>query len=308
VGRVYVEYRDHRGWDRGLDTVSADLAREGVVVHTVENTAAGPRVWYRGSIPLGAVDTDLKVAERPLVITLDDFDKRTEHGSDWAEISYRQTATRAVTIKKFFNEEIVLGGQPIREDETPCGQIITWGNWAVVTSCHFLVSTTGFGGEAASLPVVTWTVAGTVLTGNGGLVDVPFGEVVFRMEYSIDPVSYELILSTAGGGERYNADIVATANLGGETASASAEFRSRGYYQGYTPEDETTLSQCLASIFDRANIPRQAPRFRIPVPEPGPEFEVERWRDRALGRVHDLRLDPRTTRAVELIILLQAPR
>jgi hypothetical protein len=64
VGRVYVEYRDRRGWDRGLDVFGADLAQVGVVVHSVEGTAAGPLVWYRGSIVAGAVDTDLAIAGR----------------------------------------------------------------------------------------------------------------------------------------------------------------------------------------------------------------------------------------------------
>jgi hypothetical protein len=307
VGRVYVEYRDHRGWDRGLDVFGGDLARAGVVVHSVENTAGGPRVWYRGSIVAGAVDTDLKVAGRRLHITLHDTESR-DNRPGWAEISYQETATRAVAIRKFNEEEIVLGGNPIREERTPCGQTITWGSWAVATSCQFEVSTTGFGGEQASQPVVSWTVAGNPLTGTTGLVDVPFGDVVFGAEYKIDPVSYELTLSTAGGGVRFNADVVATATLGAETATASSIFRSRGFYQGYTPEDETTLSICLATLFDRANVPRQAPRFRVPVPDPGPEFDAARWRDRALGRVRDLRLDPGTSQAVEQIVYLQVPR
>jgi hypothetical protein len=52
------------GWDRGLDVFGADLAQVGVVVHSVEGTAAGPLVWYRGSIVAGAVDTDLAIAGR----------------------------------------------------------------------------------------------------------------------------------------------------------------------------------------------------------------------------------------------------
>lgn len=124
VGRVYVEYRDNRDRDRGLDVFGADLARAGVVVHTVENTAAGRRVWYRGSIVPGAVDTDLNVAGRPLAITLEDFETR-DNQPGWAEISYQGAAVRAVTITES-KEEIVLGGNPIRDETTPCGQTITF--------------------------------------------------------------------------------------------------------------------------------------------------------------------------------------
>lgn len=204
-------------------------------------------------------------------------------------------------------DEIILGSVgATTQEQTPCGQTITRGVWALATSAQFRVSTSGFGGEAPSSPVVTWTVAGTVLTGDQGVVDVPFDDAEFEVEYTIDPVSFELTLSTGHGGERYNADVVATANLGTQMASASAVFQSRGFYEGYTPEDDTILSDCLASIFDRANIRHLAPRFRIPFPQP-PRFEVDLWRDRTLALLHDLRLDTTTTRAVESLVLLQAP-
>ena len=96
VGRVYVEYRDARGWDQGLHTSGADLARTGLVVHTLDDVAGvGARVWYRGSVPIGSDENDLQVPMRPLVITLEAFDDRD--GNRWADISYRTLAApRAV--------------------------------------------------------------------------------------------------------------------------------------------------------------------------------------------------------------------
>jgi hypothetical protein len=223
-----------------------------------------------------------------------------------AEVAYQGTAARVVTITES-RRRSSWEGSPIREETTPCGQTITFGSWAVLSSYQLEIRTTGFGGDAASRPVVTWTVGGTVLSGNEGAVDVPFGDVVFTMEYTIDPVSFELSL-TARGGERYDAEVGATVTLGAETGSATTVLRSRGFYEGYTPEDEAILGECLASIFDLANIPREAPRFRIPGPEPDPEFDVERWRAGVLERLGDLALDPSTTRAVEAIVRLQAPR
>ena len=301
VGRVYVEYRDHRGWDRGLDVFGDDLARAGVVVHTVEDTAAGARAWYRGSIVTGAVDTDLVVAGRPLVVTLEDFDDDER----WAEISYREAPTRAVTIRQFHLEDIILGGNPIREEQTPCGETITWGAWSTLTQCQYEVSTTGFGGEAPSTPAVTWTASGVPLTPPSGTAQVPFDDVTLPLEYTIDPVSFELSVAS-GGGLRFNAEIVATATLGAETASASTTFRAGGFFEGYTPEDEDVLSRCLKSILDRANIPRQAPRFRFPGPAPG-RLPAE-WREGALRRLRDLDLDPATASALERLIVLQVPQ
>jgi hypothetical protein len=306
VGRVYVEYRDHRGWDRGLDVFGGDLARVGVVAHTIEDTAAGPRVWYRGSVVAGAVDTDLAVAGRPLVVTLDDFETR-DNEPGWAEISYRQTATPAVTITTVNFDEIILGSVgTTTAKQTPCGQTITRGVWALATSAQFRASTGGFGGGTPALPVVTWTVGGTVLTGNGGVIDVPFDDAVFKVDYTIDSVSFELTLSTSHGGEHYTADIVVAVTLGAATSSASAVFQSRGFYEGYSPEDETVLSECLASIFDRANIRHQAPRFRLPIPQP-PDFAIEDWRNHVLALLHDLHLDTTTDHVIESLVLLQAP-
>ena len=54
AGRVYVEYRVAKGWDRGLDQLGPSLSREGVVVHSmVDQPIFGPRVWYRRLHPDG---------------------------------------------------------------------------------------------------------------------------------------------------------------------------------------------------------------------------------------------------------------
>lgn len=310
VGRVYVEYRDGRGWDRGLDVVGTDLAKVGVVVHTIEDTAAGPRAWYRGSIPTGSVDTDLAVAGRPLVVTVDGTGG--DGTVEWVEVSYRQSAAVAVTVTTANFDEIVLGHSgPTTPKQTPCGETITWGSWAVTTSLQFRISTTGLGGAVdpspAPVPAAEWRVGGVVLSGDSGRIEVPFGDVTFPADFQIDPVSFELSLSTASGGVRFDAEVVATVREGADTiVSAPAVFRSRGWFDGYQPEDQAVLSNCLASIFDRVNQRQLAPRFRIP--DPGPEgLALVRWRATALTLLRDLHLDPATTGAVRSLVLLQAP-
>lgn len=309
VGRVYVEYRDGRGWDRGLDVIGTDLAKVGLAVHTVADTAGGPRVWFRGSVPTGSVDTDLALAGQALVVTVDEIGGDGTVG--WAEVSYRQSSGPSVTIRSVNFEEIVLGSVgPTTAQQTPCGDTITRGTWAVTTFVQYQVSTTGLGGSVGGAPppapVVRWTVGGVALVGDQGAVDVPFGDVVFPVDYQIDPVSFELSLSTASGGVRFDAEVVATVTVGGATLTASAVFRSRGFFEGHQPEDEAVLGRCLASIFDRANQRHVAPRFRIPIPRP-PGFLVARWRESALVLLQELRLDPVTAAAVESLVLLQAP-
>ena len=213
AGRIYVEFRVGQGWDRGLKVFGADLARVGVVVHTLEDVAgAGPRVWYRGAVVAGSIDTDLVVATRPVVITLEGWSDDPDNS--YAEIAYRAAAERAVSITPANASDGIVGGSAIREERTPCGDVITWGSWSTQSFCQFRIATTGFGGTAAMPPTVAWSVAGTTLGGNAGTVAVPFDGVEFSLEYVIDPISFELGL-TARGGEKYTAALVATATEAG---------------------------------------------------------------------------------------------
>jgi VCBS repeat protein len=89
AGRILVEFRNGTGWDRGLDTVGPDLARVGVVVHTVEDVKdVGLRAWYRGAIPLGGTEDDLDVQRHNVVVSLCDHEDRGADTS-WVEIAYR---------------------------------------------------------------------------------------------------------------------------------------------------------------------------------------------------------------------------
>jgi hypothetical protein len=309
VGRVYVEYREGRGWDQGLEVIGTDLAKTGVVVHTLEDTEKGPSIWYRGVIPMGSVDTDLVVAARPVVITLDSVED--EDGRGRVEISYRRATAAAATVRTANIEEVILGNVgATTAKQTPCGQTISWGVWALTTTTHFEVSTTGLGGapggEPPPAPVVRWTVGGVALPATQGSVEVPFDGTTFTVEYTIDQVSFELTLSTASGGQRFEAVAEATVTVGTETAAASAVFRSRGFFEGYQPEDEKTLGDCFASLFDRANQRHLAPRFRIPVPRP-PGFAVAPWREDTLALLRDLQLPQPFASTVESLVLLQAP-
>ena len=266
AGRVYVEYRTAKGWDRGMDPLGPSLSREGVVVHSlVDQPNAGMRVWYRGSIPTVSSDSDVAVATTPLVVRVENIDP----DDDWVDVSVTAGAARKVEIVRGNHSDDMVGvvGQ-VQHTVTPCGDPIRKGTFATSTFSQFGVRTSGFGGggEPGATPVpVVWTVGGVPVTGASGTVDVPVGDVQFTLEYTIDSVVFELAL-TSRGGERFETPVVVTASGDGITATATATFTALGWFDGIHPEDVATLGQCIGRIADRYKV--GPPPFRKPTPEP----------------------------------------
>lgn len=272
AGRVYVEYRTASGWDAGMDILGPSLSREGVVVHSlVDQPNVGPRVWYRGSVPAVSPDSDVAVATTPLVVGIEDIDPdRT-----WVEVSVTAGAARRVELLRGNHSDDVVGvvGE-LQPTTTPCGDAIRKGTFATSTFSQFRIRTTGFGGGGApGVPdaTVAWTVGGVPATGNSGTVNVPYDGATFAVQYTIDPVVFELAL-TSRGGERFEVPVVVTVTGDGTTATASATFAAPGWFDGVHPDDGATLDRCLRRIFDRYRaVP---PVFRKPTPEPGWSLKV----------------------------------
>ncbi len=266
VGRVYVEYRTSTGWDTGIDILGPSQSREGVVVHSlVDQPGVGPRVWYRGSVPAISADSDVAVAMTPLVVGIEAIDQDRK----WVEVSVTTGAARRVELTRGNHSDDVVGvvGE-LQSTTTPCGDPIRKGTFATQTFSQFGVRTAGFGGGGAPGvpgPTITWTVGGVPVSGNNGSVDVPFDGVTFAVQFSIDPVVFELAL-TSRGGERFEVPVVVTVAGDGTTATASTTFTAQGWIDGVHPDDAATLSRCLRRVFDRYhNVP---PVFRKPTPEP----------------------------------------
>jgi hypothetical protein len=272
AGRVYVEYRTASGWDAGMDILGPSLSREGVVVHSlVDQPNVGLRVWYRGSVPTVSPDSDVAVATTPLVVGIEDIDPdRT-----WVEVSVTAGATRRVELLRGNHSDDMVGvvGE-LEPTTTPCGDAIRKGTFATSTFSQFRIRTTGFGGGGApGVPdaTVAWTVGGVPATGNSGTVNVPYDGVTFAVQYTIDPVVFELAL-TSRGGERFEVPVVVTVTGDGTTATASTTFAAPGWFDGVHPDDGATLDRCLRRIFDRYRaVP---PVFRKPTPEPGWSLKV----------------------------------
>ena len=272
AGRVYVEYRAASGWDAGMDILGPSLSREGLVVHSlVDQPNAGPRVWYRGSVPTVSPDSDVAVATTPLVVGIEDIDPdRT-----WVAVSVTAGATRRVELLRGNHSDDVVGvvGE-LEQTATPCGDAIRKGTFATSTFSQFRIRTTGFsGGGAPGVPeaTVAWTVGGVLAAGNSGTVNVPYDGVTFAVEYTIDPIVFELAL-TSRGGERFETPVVVTVTGDGTTATASTTFTASGWFDGVHPDDAATLARCLRHIFDRYHV--VPPVFRKPTPEPAWSLKV----------------------------------
>lgn len=261
AGRVYVEYRTIDGWDAGLDPLGPDLARDAVVVHTlVDVPNVAPRAWYRGAIPTVSVDNDLAVASTPLVV------RTVAIADDGVDLSVTAGAARAVEIVRGIHSDDMVGVIGDLQTPGPCG--VRKGTFATSTFSQFRVRTTGFGGAGepgATPPTVAWTVGGMPVSGNNGSVDVPFGEVSFAVEFTIDPVVFELAL-TSRGGERFEAPVDVSVTGDGATATATDTFTALGWFDGVHPEDGEKLGDCLKRVSDRFRVVLTP--FRRPTPSP----------------------------------------
>ena len=309
IGRVYIEYRTAKGWDAGMDPLGPSLSRDGVVVHSVvDQPNAGPRVWYRGSIPTVSVDRDVAVAPTSLIVKLEDFDS----ADDWADVSVTVGAARSVEIVRGYHSDDMVGvvGE-LQQTSTPCGDPIRKGTFATATTSQFGIRTTGFGGvggPGATPPTVAWTVGGVAATGRTGSLNVPFDGVTFAVQYTIDPVVFELQL-TSRGGERFAVPVVVTVIGDGVTVTASATFIALGWFDGIHPEDAGKLGACLARITDRYRVV-PAP-FRKPTPDPAWSIQTRRaaellWFDKTTRLISELPgLNVEARSALEQIVHVQ---
>lgn len=285
VGRVYVEFRVAKGWDAGIDPLGPSLSREGVVVHSVADIPnAGPRIFYRGSVPIGSVDTDVAVATTPLVVRV----RQVDPDRNWADVTVTTGAARGAEIVRAEHFDTVIGEVgPVHEAQNPCGGRLRQGTFATETFSRFLVRTTGFGSgdPAAAPPTVSWTVGGVPLAAAEGTVDVPVGDVTFAVAFTIRTEPFELLLSSRGG-ERYETPVAVTVTENATSETAAAVLTAVGWIDGVHPDDLAALGACIAEIANRHRIP-PAP-FRRPSPEPpwaglgARRLADALWLDRAL--------------------------
>lgn len=291
-GRVYVEYRQKGGWDSGLDVYGNDLARQGVIVHALADaTADGVRCWYRGRVLTDLeLDSDLAVKGTPLTVRVTDAD---DQDGGYAEVEVSVGAVRGIDIHTRGTDDVITITNP-QPMGTPCGDQITYGTCITQSQYFYQPISYGFGGEGAADAAAlkaSWTVAGVALPGTSGSIDAATADGTFTIEFSVDPITAELSLSSRGG-EKYRADVTVTmteADGSGATA-ATTVFAPKGYFDGYAPGDVQKLARCTAKYARRARL-----RLRDLLVPPGPDpYSIENT-----DRINRVRLQQAFTQVAE---------
>lgn len=275
-GRCYLEYRDTSGWDAGLDVAGKDLARRGVVAHTLADaTNDGVRCWYRGRILAPVeLDSDLQVNGTPLTVRVvnDDVD------SGYVDLEIASVSGRGVDVYRHGSDEVIASNDT-HEMGTPCGDTIVYGTWTTQSLYFYHPTTYGYGGEGApdaKPPKITWTVGGVPVPAGSGSLDVPAAGGTFPVKYTVDPVSEELSLSSRGG-EKYSVPVIARATEadGSSPTTSTSNFEPLGYYTGFRPGDLGKLDHCMSKYLRSMRLKRRD--LLIP---PGPDPFHQQWRDR----------------------------
>ncbi|MGH9120007.1 MAG: hypothetical protein ACRD0A_19720 [Acidimicrobiales bacterium] len=259
-GRYYIEYRDTRGWDRGLETTGDDLSRRAVVLHRLRDGKPGDlRCWYQGRIvvPL-ELDTDAGVARLPLSVRV----VAVAPDRSWVTVELVRSSDRAVFIDRTDREEVV-GFDVHRTDtvDTLCGTLTAnWGAHRVVVCSTFTARSYGFGGAGTGLearPVVGWTVAGQPVGASTGSISVAVGGRTVQLQVTVDEAAGLLSLASRPDDRQYEVDVVARvteADGSGLTASAPARFFADGLQFGYDRSIQQQLRSCIEDVLDKLRI------------------------------------------------------
>jgi hypothetical protein len=244
-GRCYIEYRDTKAWDAGLHTTGRDLARRAVVVHTLANAPSdGVRCWYRGQIIVPVeIDSDLAISGTPLTVKV----KSSNLERRYVDIEISIFAAPGIDISVTADDEIVRPAGPLKEKETPCGDVLRWGTWATQSEFVYRAITYGLGGEGTpggAPPRLRWTVGSTPVPDGTGSLTVAVSGATFTIGYSVHSVTSDLSL-TSQPGDKFSVGVAVTAtDSAGISATAASSFDPQGYYVGYTSEDWARLISC----------------------------------------------------------------
>jgi hypothetical protein len=266
VGRLYLEYRDRRGWDLGFDKPGATRARTSVVAHVVQAVPnRGVRACYMGQIfvPI-EVDSDLQVPGTPYTVRVGQV------GDGFVSVKVTRSSPRG------FQVEANVSGSAVHVDPntlatrvTPCGDRVRWGNWSTETTGSFVPLAWGYGGAGLDLfgpaapvpagvpppalpgPAVTlaWLVGGQPVPEStaGTLPSCVCPEGVFSVRFELDLQTRRLKL-VSGLGDRFTMPVraILTDLALNQTASVDSAFAAKGSYVGYPPLDLGKIVRCVA--------------------------------------------------------------
>ena len=103
-----------------LTETGANLARQGVVLHALANTAEGMRCWYRGRILVPVeTDPDLLMTDLPLVVTV----TGVASDLDWVDVTLRASVARSLEVDQYVEDKEVGIQGPETVPVGPCGRL-----------------------------------------------------------------------------------------------------------------------------------------------------------------------------------------
>lgn len=283
IGRMYLEYRDVRKWDRGLDIDGNALDRRSVVVHVAAmrpapdlgaGDAIGNRCYYRGRIVVPAeIDSDLKIAGTPFTVRVVDADV----DAGWVDVKITRSDPVGFEIEVSGHDDIAGHEGPIEEKRTPCGDYLHYATWLTIARYALRPVVWGLGGATtptgtlAAPPTVRWRVGGVDIAAGwlgGRLSGCQSPQGTFDINFSIDDAG-TLHLDSTAAGQAYQMPIAATASdaASGISVSTQATFPAHGRFHGLRPKERTALLRCMqrtVAVFPpdlrSLNPPRDQPR------------------------------------------------
>jgi hypothetical protein len=286
IGRTFLEYRDVRKWDRGLEVTGSTLDRRCVVAHVAALRPApdlnagdtvGNRCFYRGQIVVPVeIDSDLQIPGTPYTVRV--VDANVDEA--WVELKVTRSSPAGATIDVTGSDDIEGHDGPIETTHDICGDTLHYATWLLIAHYAFRPVTWGLGGAGtptgAPPPplVVRWTVGGVpVPTGltSGTLPGCLSSQGAFDVDYVIDTLS-TLHLSSTEAGQAYNMPVlmVATDPASGASVSAQSSFAPVGRYHGLPWPDQVALLHCLQKIV--AVFPPDLKDLRPPPDQPHPNW------------------------------------
>ena len=280
--RYGIELRGAHGWDRGLELAGGDVARQAIVVHSLEGSGAGSYAHYRGGVivPL-EIDTDVAIpgTDLSLVVIGVAADRKS------ANVMVRAGVTRRVDLAGDTTvEERVVSSEP-REVRVPhCGtQTFPWSTAHTRVSFVGTVTARGFAGQGPPerAPVkARWLVGGQTLDtpGVGTVAAVTTDGATVTLDYDVSDRAQSLSLRSPYSATPWRVEIkVGVAENDGTSLTWSTPYvlDEPGTTEGFDSSFGIAIQKC---------IPVEIRRFKLYEPGCWPE---EVWRT-----INDPRVGP----------------
>lgn len=272
-GTLYVEYRGLDGWDRGLESAGADLARRAVIVHERATNGAGVSVlWYRGRVVVPTeVDRDIRPASSDLVVAV-------------ASVTGDQSAV-TVTLSTNAERRVVLASDTEVVQET----IVARESHEVIFLCGtrsfelqaldvtyavtFRASAFGYGGtgtpDVSRPPRLAWSIGGVPLGAPAGTVGAPTiaGDRTITLDYTIDATAGTLVIRNRPADDAFTVRVTALVSEadGTEPRATSQDLPLDGQITRFEDAYYRAMLDCERRITARIGLKR---RWWIPDPDP----------------------------------------